>query len=615
LRLKERDLIQRILADDRVEAWRERCYWPNTIVALVALGTFLLLHGGVIPRGWEAPLAAFHAVALLALVVETVGVFVVARTLREGFRFAPMDTLALLVGVVIGVALLAVSPWVLGVLDERDTLSALSYLTQTGMLVFVGIRLLRVMSFFTNLVRSPLLVFMGSFAALIAVGTLLLLLPGAHAEGHVITFTDALFTATSASCVTGLIVLDTGTAFSRFGQTVIIVLVQFGGLGMMTFATFFSLAFGRALAVKDAAAAGEVMNMDFVGRVGRTVAWILGLTIGCEAIGVALMYGHWVEQGTDTLLPASEQLYYSVFHSISAFCNAGFCLYPDSLSYYVGHWPMVLTTSGLVILGGLGFLAVYEVMTFRFWAHPYARQFNFIRRRVRDQRLPRLSLQTKLILTATLILLVSGAALFWLLEMPHTLKDLSWDEKLAASLFQSMASRTAGFNSVDIGETHASSQFLTIMLMLVGGSPGSVAGGLKTTTFMVMILAVIATLRGRPTEAFKRRIPDSVIRKCLTMLALAITFICTATLLLLLTESAGVGAMDNGFERILFEVSSAFCTVGMSTGITGELTEPGRAIIIACMYFGRIGPLTLVLALGRRAERRFEYPEEPVMVG
>lgn len=612
--MSDTKLIARIFTDERVEQWRGRYFWVNTLTSILALASFLLYHGEAFPESWTPWIALFQALCLVVLIGETLGVYVASRNLGEGWRQAPADTLALMVGVVMGVGLFISSHWVSGVLTREETFGAFALLTQAGLGAFVFVRLLRAFSFVTRLAQSPLHVFLGSFAGFILLGTGLLMLPGAHAPDHPISFLDALFTATSATCVTGLTVVDTGTAWTRFGQLVIITLVQIGGLGIMTFAAFFGLAFGRGMGVRGAAAVGEVLNLELIGRVGRVTVWILGATFGFELLGVYLLYGHWVDNAGN-LLPPGEQLYYSVFHSISAFCNAGFGLYSDSMVRYAGNWPVVLSISSLVVLGGLGFVVIMEVATYRFWAHPLLRRIPFIRRRVKNQQLPKLSLQSKIVLVTTLGLLIVGAVGFLALEWNNTMRYMDADDRFAAAIFQSMAARSAGFNSIDTVDTTTSTQFWTIALMIVGGSPGSVAGGIKTTTFFVMILAVLSTVRGRPPEAFKRRIPELLIRKSLVMLVLALSFIFVATLLLTITEAEGMGAQKYGFEHILFEASSAFCTVGLSSGVSSELTPAGRLIIIACMYCGRIGPLTLVLAIGRRYARKFEYPEEQVMIG
>ncbi len=612
--MSETAVIHRLFTSERVDAWRARYFWPNAVVAILGLASFLLFHGKLFPAAWEPLVAIFQSLCLLVLIGETVGVYAVARRLRDGWEHAGPDTIALLVGVFLGLALFFFSHWVTGVLDDEGTFTAFAYLTQAGLLGFGGSRLLRLFSFITRLASAPLLVFVGSFLVLILIGAGLLLLPGAHKPGVNPTPMNALFMSTSATCVTGLTVLDIGRDFTRFGQLVILTLIQIGGLGIMTFAAFFSLLFGRGTGVRDASAFGEMINVDFVGRVGRMIAWILGLTFSIELAGTLALYGNWVDEA-GTALPAGEQLYYSAFHSISAFCNAGFSLHGDSLVRYAGSWPMVLSISSLVVLGGLGFTVMTDLLTYRFWAHPLARRVPFLRRRVRNQAIPRLTVQTKMVLVATLLLLVAGTAGFYALEYNNTLSDLGWGDQLARAFFGGMTPRTAGFNTVDVANMKPASKYFTILLMMVGASPGSTGGGLKTTTFALMFLALVATFRGRSPEAFRRRIPEGLIRKSLVMLVLVLVLVNMATMAMMITEADGAAAARHGFENVTFEVVSAFCTVGLSTGLTPELTFGGKLIIIATMFVGRVGPLTLVLAIGSRRAQKFEYPDEAVMIG
>ena len=612
--MAETQLVTRLFTDERVENFRRRYVPINAAAGFSAFATFALFYGDVIPSRWEAAVAVFQAICLIVLIGETVGVYIMARNLREGWRHTTVDSLALLGGVLAGLSLALCSPLILGVLDEPSTLAAFAYLTQAGLLAFVAARVLRFFSFLTRLVRSPLAAFTGSFVGIILFGTGLLLLPGATRNGVNLSVIDALFMSTSATCVTGLVTNDIGTEFTRFGQLVVLTLIQIGGLGIMTFAAFFSLVFGRGHGVRDAAAVGEMLNVDFVGRVGRLIGWILGVTIVAELLGTFALYGHWVD-GSGAFLPPGEQLYYSAFHAVSAFCNAGFSLYGDSMIRYQGDWPVVLSISSLVVVGGLGFMVVLDLLSYRFWAHPAARRLRLLRRHVKDQRLPRLTLQTKIVLTATFCLLVVGTLGFWALEAGNTLEGRSFADQFLISVFQGVTPRTAGFNSVDFTTLHPATLYFTILLMVIGASPGSTGGGLKTTTIVVMVLAVVATLRGRSAEAFKRRIPEGLIRKSLVMLFLALTFINAATMGLMLSESRGAAAGAFGFEKVTFEVVSAFCTVGLTTGITAELTGMGKVIIILCMFVGRVGPLTLVLAVGRRGGRKFEYPDETVMIG
>jgi trk system potassium uptake protein TrkH len=605
-------IISRIAKDDRVEAWRRKYRYFNLTAGLVGLSSFLMYHGGVLASSSSPVITLITSLCLLMLIGETVGVYIAAGSVRDGWKRAAPDSLAVIGGVLTAITVLAFSPPILDMLDSSQVETAVFALAQVGMMLFISMRLLRFVSFMARFVASPLMIFAGSFVAIILSGAGLLMLPGARTVE--LSFIDAIFMATSATCVTGLSTLNIATDLTPFGQGVILILIQIGGLGIMSFAAFFSLFFGRGMGVRDQAAMGEVLNVDLVGKVGKTVAWIFGVTFAVEALGAFSLYGHWVD-ASGTALPAGTQLYYSVFHSISAFCNAGFAMYSDSMVQYAGDWPVVLSLSSLVIVGGLGFTVILDVLTYRPWAHRSLRRIKPIRKRLKDLSLPRISLQSKFVLISTAVLLLVGTFGFWMVEADNTLANMSFSEQFAASIFQGMTPRTAGFNSVDLTELKPATTFFIILQMVIGASPGSTGGGLKTTTFIVMGLAVLATLRGRNTEAFGRRLPDQLIRKALVMLVLALIFMNFATLALMITESSGAAGSNYGFQQITFEVVSAFCTVGLTTGVTSELTGAGKFIIIACMFVGRVGPLTLVLAIGNRKSKPFEYPDERVMIG
>lgn len=605
-------IIRRIAKDDRVEKWRGRYHWVNVVAGVVGLASFLLFNGGVIAEGTRPAVTVIHSLCLLVLMGETIGVYVQTGSVNEGWKRAAPDTLAIFGGLLTAVTLGAFSPVVLGTLTAGEVEVAIFATGQVGLLLFISMRFLRFVSIKTRTVEKPLQIFAGSFVAIILTGAGLLMLPGARTVD--LSIVDAIFMATSATCVTGLTTINVSTDLTPFGQGVILILIQIGGLGIMSFASFFSLFFGSGMGVRDQAAMGEVLNVDFAGKVGRTVGWIFGVTFIVEAFGAYSLYGHWID-GAGNALPAGDQLYYSVFHSISAFCNAGFSLYSDSMVQFAGNWPVVLSISSLVIVGGLGFTVILDVLTYRPWAHRSLRRIKPVRKRLKNLSLPRLSLQSKFVLVATFVLMLTGTFGFWILESNNTLQGMSLSEQFAASIFQGMTPRTAGFNSVNFSELKPATNFFIILQMVVGASPGSTGGGLKTTTFIVMGLAVLATLRGRNTEAFNRKLPDLLIRKALVMLVLALIFINFATLALMLTESTGAAGGKYGFEQITFEVVSAFCTVGLTTGITSELTGAGKFIIVACMFIGRVGPLTLVLAIGTRKTKAFEYPDEQVMIG
>ncbi len=546
---------------------------------------------------------------------EIVGVYVVARSLRLGLTHSFVDSVAFAAGGIFSLALLVISPAVAGILDWSTTAVSYGYLLQAAMMLFVVVRMLRAFSVVTRLAKSPLLVFAASFMGIIFFGAGLLLLPGATVKDGSLTALNALFMATSATCVTGLSTVDVGQDLTVFGQLVILALIQIGGLGIMTFAGFFSLAFGSGMGVRDSVAMGEALNVNVVGRVGRTTAWIIGLTFVLEILGAAALFGRWTDPATGAKLAAGDQIYYSIFHSVSAFCNAGFSLHGTSMTAYASDWGVILPMMALVIAGGLGFSVLLDLGSYRFWAAPIFRRLPVIGRRVKRSRLPFLTLQTKMVLVASVVLIAGSTLMFWLLEHQGILAGKGADEQLAAALFHGVTPRTAGFNTVEVSELRPVTNFMTIPLMFIGASPGGTGGGLKTTTVVVLILAVMAMLRGRDPEIFRRKLAESQVRKSLVMLVTALALVGLAIFALMLCEAGTPLGQSARFEALAFEAVSAFCTVGLSMGITPELTDGGKLIIIACMFVGRVGPLTLVLAIGRKVTSRYSYPAEEVMIG
>ena len=440
----------------------------------------------------------------------------------------------------------------------------------------------------------------GSFALVIVAGTLLLSLSFAHA-GDTVSPLDALFTATSAVCVTGLTVLDTGTRFSPAGQAVILALIQTGGLGLMTFAVFMGVVLGRKVAFTDRMLIQESMQHSPKAGVRRLVRYVLTFTLAVEAAGAALLWLRFRGQ-----FPAGQAIWQSVFHSVSAFCNAGFGLLPDNLVHYRADLLVNLAITGLIVVGGLGFLVNMEL-------------WDGARARLRGGRAPRLTLHARLALVVTAALLAVGTVAFLLLEWGNVLRGLPLGERLLAAWFQSVTPRTAGFNTIDYGQVGSDTLFVTIFLMFVGASPGSTGGGIKTTTFGLLVALVVARWRGRGRATlFHRTIPHAVMDRALLLALLAWALVSLAIALLVATETHGVpfGVAEPRFVALMFEAVSAFGTVGLSTGITAALSAPGKVVLVALMFAGRVGPLTLVLAVGPRHERgRFRYAEENVMVG
>lgn len=437
---------------------------------------------------------------------------------------------------------------------------------------------------------SPTQVVVLSFLGAIAVGTLLLLLPIAHSSGQPFGLLDALFTATSAICVTGLVVVDTGTAFSAFGQTVVLLLMQTGGLGYITLGALVALATGQRVGFRERQQLQTQLSALDVGGIVRLIRWIVVVVVAVELLGALLLWAPFAARHG-----LAEGFWYALFHSVSAFNNAGFSLYADSLSGYVGNPLVNLTVTALFVMGGLGFIVAANVFT----------QFR--------KRRAKLSLHTKMVLSATLLLLGVGALVVLLFEWtnPATLGPLPWHGKLLAALFQGATPRTAGFNTLDYGAFYPGTLLFTMLLMYIGGNPGSTAGGVKTVTMFVLVGSSWSFLRGHgELTLFGRRIAVQTVVK-----ATVITF--TATMLIGLAF-LGLVWLEPSLPplALAFETVSAFGTVGLSTGITAELSAGSKLIIILLMYLGRVGLLTFALALvEKRSSRGIRYPAEDIVVG
>lgn len=447
--------------------------------------------------------------------------------------------------------------------------------------------MLRVLRRFENNVMNPPRVLALGFAALILLGAFLLNLPMASQDGQSIGFINALFTAASSVCVTGLVVVNTAYHWTLFGQIVIITLIQMGGLGFMTLATIVALVMGKKISLKERLVIKEQLNQETMSGLVRLTKYVILATFTIEGIGAILLATRFIpEYGIKT------GIWYSVFHAISAFCNAGFDVLGDSIAPYVGDTVINLTICGLIILGGLGFTVYIDIY--------------------RNKRFRRFHLHTKLVLLITAFLLIAGAVIFYLLEMnnPGTLANLSFSERVLASFFQSTVPRTAGFYSVNMGALYDSSVFLLIILMFIGGSPGSTAGGIKTTTFGALVLTTISVIRGdKDVVVFKKRLSYDVINKAIAIIMVELLIVVGVSFVLTITESAG-------FLDLLFETTSAIATVGLTTGITPDLSDFGKVLLSVTMYIGRVGPLTMAFAFSRKHKQlNFKYSEGNIMVG
>ncbi len=443
-----------------------------------------------------------------------------------------------------------------------------------------------------SLLRPPQLL-VGGFAAVVLIGTALLSLPAATAGPSAAPPLTALFTAASAVCVTGLIVADTPAYWSAFGQAVILGLIQVGGFGVMTLATVLGLLVTRRVRLRMQLRAGAEAKSLTLGEVRRLVVGVLQVTVVFEALLTAVLAARMVLGHGE---PPLRGLWLGLFHAVSAFNNAGFALYSDSLESFATDPWICVPIALAVIAGGLGFPV---------WVELY--------RHARRGREPHhWTLHAKITLVATAVLLVVGWAGFLLLEWrnPATMGPLSAGDKVLTGFFQAVMPRTAGFNSLPFGEVHTQTLFLTDMLMFVGGGSAGTAGGIKVTTFALLAFVVYANVRGESSvHVAHRRITEGVIQQAITVVLLAIGLVFSATMALMTITPFTL-------DQILFEVISAFSTVGLSTGITGDLSPAGEVIIVGLMFTGRLGPITVATALAlRRRGRRFEYPEERPIVG
>ncbi|RST50387.1 TrkH family potassium uptake protein [Variovorax sp. MHTC-1] len=442
----------------------------------------------------------------------------------------------------------------------------------------------------TTRLSHPSSVLVLAFLTVICLGTVLLMLPASHAAGESAPWLTALFTATSAVCVTGLVVVDTGTYWSGFGQAVILGLFQLGGFGMMTSATLLGLLVNRQLRLRSRLLLQAETRSLGLGDVKSIAKLVLLVTVVVELV-IALVLSARFAVGYG--MGWSEALWHGMFHAVSAFNNAGFSTWSDSVVRFVQDVWVLGPLMFAIIVGGLGFPVLYETI-------------------VRRERRQAKSIHTILTIWGTVFLVVGGALLLLLAESGNkaTLGSLDWPTRLLAATFTSVSARTAGFNALDIGSLSVESLNLHFLLMFIGGGSAGTAGGVKVTTFFVLLLVVWNEIRGHQDVEFQgRRISTTVQRQALTILVLSAGAIVLATLALVPMTSLP-------YEKVLFEVISAFATVGLSTGITAELPPAGQFILVVLMFTGRVGVVTLAAAMAvNYARRAYRYPEEKPIVG
>lgn len=447
-----------------------------------------------------------------------------------------------------------------------------------------------------NSASLPMRMIAISFALVIIAGTFLLMLPISSNDGQPTNFLDCLFTATSSTCVTGLVVFDTYLKWSAFGKIVILLLIQIGGLGLITFTTFFNVAIGRKLGLRNMQLAQESLNSTTFFDVTHLVKAVVLISLAMELCGAAIL--------CTTFVPkyGAEGIFISIFMSVSAFCNAGFDLLGMegefvSLCNYNGSPVVIFTIGLLIIIGGLGFLVWKDIFTYR--------------------KTKILMLHTKIVLIMTITLILSGMFLFLILEWnnPDTLGGLPIADRFTAAFFQSVTLRTAGFNSVDVNSLHSLTKLGSIVLMFIGAAPGSTAGGVKVTTFAVIVMTVVSVIRGKDdTIILKRRVQKNVVYKALAVVSIALLVVCVSSITIYFTnpDHADVTGMN-----ALFESVSAFGTVGISSGVTAVANIPSKIILILTMFIGRVGPVSLALALAMRGKppKDVIVPDGKILVG
>lgn len=453
---------------------------------------------------------------------------------------------------------------------------------------------------------NPAQLFVLSFGLVILFGTLLLLLPKATVGE--ISFVDALFTSTSAVSVTGLAVVDTGTFFTSFGQTIIAILIQLGGIGIMTFTSYFSYFFKGGSTYENQLIMRDMTSSDKIAEVFSTLKKIILLTFAIELIGAILIFFSLDHK----VIPAiNDRLFFSVFHSISGFCNAGFStlsngFYEEAFKF---NYPLHLYLAFLLILGGIGFPIMFN--TYKYFKHLIINRVVPFTRKANVKHKPWvINLSTKIILITTFILIVFGTVSFYILEYNGALAEHHGFGKVVTAFFGGVTPRTAGFNSVDYGNLHFSTIMITILLMWIGASPASTGGGIKTSTLAISTMNIFSIARGKDRlEIFRREIAQSSIRRASAIISLSLIVIGIGVFFLSSAEP------DKDIKKITFEVFSAYSTVGLSMGITGKLGEGGKVILVVIMFIGRVSMLTLVIAFMRQTKQlKYRYPSEEILI-
>lgn len=575
----------------------------SVIVAFLAVASMVYFHGFNVDKATEQ--------ALLLVLKWSFAFYILKYLVRLLFSFSPIKDIKESIFEVALMFIILVNFFVkfffgleliheLGILLNLDNLRGFFiFVIQIYFVIILLNEVGRAGNLITTLNLSPSGLLISSFVLLIAIGTGFLMLPNATSSGISMPFFDALFTSISASCVTGLIVVDTATYFSMKGQLIIMMLIQLGGLNIISFAAIFAIFARKGIGLRHQHILKENLNAESLGSSSMLFKQIFVFSLIIEAIGAVLIYFTWGNG-----IPFDnfgDKLFHSVFHSISAFNNAGFSIFTDSLfeSGVSDNYSVHLVIAVLIVMGGLGFSVLRDLFSLR-----------KNRERI-NQPWKSLRIDTKLALYSAGILIISGFIVFWLFERNNTLADKGIFGQIVSSLFQSITARTAGFHTVDISTVTVPVLIFLIFLMFIGASPGSTGGGIKTNTFALIILGAFSTARGKDRiEIYRSTIPFDLLNKAILIFLFSIAFISMGIFGLAITEP------DKDLLAISFEEVSAYCTVGLSTGITTELSFNGRIIIMLSMFLGRIGPLAMAFAIGKKKRTsEYKYPKANIIVG
>jgi trk system potassium uptake protein len=592
------------------------------VVLLASAGTLVLAYGGFsLSDSARRLLYGAQTGVMVLFMLDRLARLFLARDGASYFRQHMADFI--LIGLAVGFVIVT---WIFRG-QSRQTVASLGavyvLLTQVFLIVSLILQAVKLNMLLAGSSFPPTRLLVASFAFLVVLGTGLLMLPAATPESTPIGLEDATFTAVSAVCVTGLIVRDTGSDFTLFGQSVILVLIQLGGLGIMLFGTAVAMALGRGrLDSRATSTMAEMLSESQPGRVRRMMRFVILATLLLEAAGAAMLFPMFRAAASGLDLSTGQAVWFSVFHSVSAFCNAGFSLMSNNLAAtgIRDYWQVMGMFAPLIILGGLGFPVLYDVMS---WIVRQVRRWMLMHRAnvgaaAKLPGRPVLTLHSKLVLVTTICLLVLGTLGLIATEMltnSDTMSDWKSLPKPAVvreAAFLSVSARTAGFNTTDMADVSPSGKLLVSGLMLVGGSPASTAGGMKTVVLAVLVLAVTSSFfKRRDVEVFHRRIANTLFRHAAVIAFLYLTLVGMVTFCLTLALGDQFGLVD-----LFFEACSACGTVGLSTGVTGSLTGGTKGVIILAMFIGRLGPMTMLLALNNRFQQvEYSYPEGHVIIG